>query len=1096
MVQSLWGDTAMANDAGDVRAAVARETVRQALFGSETPAIQIGRYIVLGTLGAGGMGIVFAAHDPELDRKVALKLLQLDRLTSGSSERLVQEARALAKLSHPNVVAVHDVGRLAGADGAENVFIAMEYVDGQTLRRWWLESQRSWTEIVDVMVAAGRGLAAAHACGLIHRDFKPDNVMVGRDGRVRVLDFGLVRVDPHARDATPTENGSQPLGSSHQTLTSAGAAVGTPKYMAPEQWDGHADIDARADVFSYCVTFWEALFGAPPFDGIAALHVQDAAAKPLASRDRSRRVPRWLVAILRRGFAANPSHRFADMPELLTAVARARRSATFRRGLAAAAGIGVAVGVQQLYGAFDARQRTRACEAEGDAIAEVWNDDVSKGIHDRFATNDRAHVRATGDKVVSLLAEVAEKWRAARTESCVRTSVQKVWDGDTVERARWCLDERRLEIEAAVAALAGGGDGVALRAVEMIASLPLASPCLDDGVLQRLPLPTPEARDQLSEAHSALASASALGTLADYERGVEAANHGLALAVSANWPPTIATAQLRLGRLHQVQGDYAAAKAVLVPAYFDAAKAGAMPVAAEIADLLALIVGFDLADVEGGTAWSKHAEVAALDLPDPTGLREAYHLIGVAQIHNRAGEYSAMMAAFERALSLREAALGPEHLQVAKTLWGVANAQTSLGQLEEAETSFRRALRLREAALGPEHPDVAHGLTGLATVLERRAKMDEARALLERALDLRTRGLGDTHPETISALYNLAVADLTRGDFASARRQFAQALAWREAQLGSDHPEVAMIYNGLGVADFELGRLLDARRAHERAIAIIERVHGTDHAELVSPLNSLAQDLLAMGEQSAALTTAMRGVAVVEAALGPDHPEMVTLLTTLGSARQSSGDYEGARTALRRALTLSDATFGPTHPGSLPARINLASVTAKLNELTEAKAILRDALTLAETSLGPDHVDASFVFEHLAEVERMSGEYASATTHGRRALELREKHRGAEHSSVASVLLGLADAAIGQARPHEAIALAERAIAIYGRTGGTTAELAEAQFELARARWDAQPSGHAAARALAAAAQKRLGEPRGPDAILSKRIADWLQTHR
>src|SRR5437763_1115036 len=196
----------------------------------------VGRYVVLDRIGAGGMGVVYAAYDPELDRRVAIKLLRPDRFSSEAGRlRLLREAQALARLTHPNVVAVYDAGTFG-----DRVFVAMELVEGETLRQWLGEGPRSWREVLDRFLPAGRGLAAAHAAGLVHRDFKPENVLLGRDGRVRVMDFGLARVEEHAQESTALpmmvralteESVPRPLG----PLTQEGRVLGTPNYMSPEQ---------------------------------------------------------------------------------------------------------------------------------------------------------------------------------------------------------------------------------------------------------------------------------------------------------------------------------------------------------------------------------------------------------------------------------------------------------------------------------------------------------------------------------------------------------------------------------------------------------------------------------------------------------------------------------------------------------------------------------------------------------------------------------------------------------------------------------------------------------------------------------------------
>jgi eukaryotic-like serine/threonine-protein kinase len=291
----------------------------------------VGRYVVLARQGAGGMGVVWSAYDPQLDRKVALKLL---RAGSGveSSEgraRLVREAQAIAQLAHPNVVAVYDVGT---AESGE-VYIAMEFVEGETLTAWLARWERPWRDVRDVFVQAGRGLAAAHAVGLLHRDFKPDNVLVGTEGRVRVTDFGLARslITAGGDDEAA---GPVALASLRMTLTATGTILGTPRYMAPEQLRG-AGTDARSDQFSFCVAMYEALYGRHPLPGDTALAMAEDGARALAPPDGP--VPAFIGRALTRGLDPEPSRRFPSMQTLLH-VLTPRPVRTRERWLAAGLG--------------------------------------------------------------------------------------------------------------------------------------------------------------------------------------------------------------------------------------------------------------------------------------------------------------------------------------------------------------------------------------------------------------------------------------------------------------------------------------------------------------------------------------------------------------------------------------------------------------------------------------------------------------------------------------------------------------------------------------------------------------------------------------
>ncbi|APR76580.1 Serine/threonine kinase PKN8 [Minicystis rosea] len=331
---------------------ICRELVAQALRAPAPADVarveRIGRYRVIREVGSGGMGRVYAAEDPDLGREVAIKILHPvghDEI-DGRRARLAREARAMARLAHPNVITVYEVGA-----AGETLFIAMELVKGSTLGRWLANAPRDVRAIADVMRAAGHGLAAAHAAGIIHRDFKPDNVLVGDDGRVRVTDFGLAHLSALEASLPASPAATAPGG----TLTASGALVGTPAYMALEQLRGDV-ADERSDLFSFCVTFWEALYGERPYAGrdLAELHAAVTAGR-LRPPPEGRAVPRPLHDAIRRGLQPSRGDRPASMAALLTAidaafaldapVARATSNRLLWIAVGALAGIAAATGI-------------------------------------------------------------------------------------------------------------------------------------------------------------------------------------------------------------------------------------------------------------------------------------------------------------------------------------------------------------------------------------------------------------------------------------------------------------------------------------------------------------------------------------------------------------------------------------------------------------------------------------------------------------------------------------------------------------------------------------------------------------------------------
>ncbi|MEM9456749.1 MAG: serine/threonine-protein kinase [Myxococcota bacterium] len=325
------------------------------LFGSSAEPVMLGRFEILRRLGAGGLGIVYAARDRRLGREVALKRMRPEARLPDGDARLLREAQAMARLSHPNVVTVYEAGELEG-----DVYVAMELVQGRTLRAWAAEAERPWRERLRPLLAAGRGLAAAHQAGLVHRDFKPDNILVRPDGHVVVVDFGLAHgldgfggPDELGELDGPVETADTPSASADActTLTRTGAVLGTPRYMAPEQHAGVATSPA-SDQYAFCVTTWEALLGAPPFTGQTLGALARAKQDGLLAVPRSRSVPAPILRALARGLEADPQRRWPSMDALLAMLGHDPRRQRWRWGMIAA--ITLFVGVALTGAVFQA----------------------------------------------------------------------------------------------------------------------------------------------------------------------------------------------------------------------------------------------------------------------------------------------------------------------------------------------------------------------------------------------------------------------------------------------------------------------------------------------------------------------------------------------------------------------------------------------------------------------------------------------------------------------------------------------------------------------------------------------------------------------
>jgi len=865
--------------------------------------VGLGRYIVVEQVGAGGMGRVLRAYDPKLRREVALKLLRASMRESQGEARMIREAQAMARLSHPNLVPVYDVEQ----DG-EAVFLAMEYVEGGTLKTWLAEQPRSWRDIVAVFVEAGHGLAAAHAAGIVHRDFKPTNVMIGTDGRVRVMDFGLARGVTVA-DAESSDDHDPSVAATE--LTEAGTVIGTPPYMAPEQHGG-TDIGPASDQYAFCVAMYEALFGIRPFRGNDLRELVRAKLRgiPDAPAGGAPRVPKWLHAAVVRGLAVEPTARWPSLVALLVALDRGQARARNRRVLMGIGAAGIVTASVVLVHQLDVRRRTAACEQAGAGIAEVWNDDTRSTLRAALIATGVTYAATTADKIMPWLDRQAQAWQHARTEACLDADVRAVWDVDMLDRSLWCLDERRMELDALIRELSQADATAVQRAVAAAAGLARIDGCRDAGFLVRLPSPPLEQRDEVRDIREQLARASALERTGEYTDAAVLAHEARERAEALPWPPLVAVARLREGGLQRQQGEFAAAERILVDAYLDAGRVGAWDVATQAASDLVFVVGHLLARHDDGLAWGRHAEVAAAHGTDPEGLYASGLLNHIAMVHLDKGDFPQARALQEQSVGMLEAALGPDHPDVANVLINLGNVHYATGEFARTQAIDERALAIYEQAFGPDHPDVATTLNNLANAVDELGETTRARELHQRALGIREAALGPDHPDVAQSLLNLANAYYAQGDRAQARKLLERAVAILETSLGPDHPFVATGVDNLATMHFDAGEYGPARELYERALAARERALGPDHPDVAQTLISIAAVHATESDRASALALAERAVAIYDRHEGVQDNEPTARYALAKAIVAAHGDRARARRMAEQARDAWRATGG------------------------------------------------------------------------------------------------------------------------------------------------------------------------------------------
>ncbi len=857
----------------------------------------IGRYVVVAPLGVGGMGTVLRAHDPELDRDVAVKLLRRRaKAMPDAAERLLREARNMALLADPNVVQVFEAGIDHG-----RVYIAMELVDGEDLRIW-LRAPRSVAEILAVFVQAGRGLLAAHRAGLLHRDFKPDNVLIGNDGRVLVGDFGLAQSAHSVPSSEPSGREPRSGGAydSSQRLTRTGTIIGTPLYMAPEQ-HMQATIDARADQFAFCVALYEALWKRLPYPGRSVDELARAKLTRAVLPPSEPAVPLAVRRAVMRGLAVRPEDRHVDMGALLDALTSPTRTRT--RTLVAAA---ACAGVLALATAGTTSHDPR-CGDAGQRLVGVWDGPARAALHEAFVADARPHAQETWERTRVALDQWTGEWTATHTQACTAALAEDEDARAALDGRMECLESARTELAELVAVLDHADDAVMLRSVRAIGSLPSPSACID-------PARAHPSSPGSTDVRTALARVRALshaGRYADAWLEVEKLSDRTEVARD---PGLHAEVGLWLGRMRHRTGTYAGAEQALVEAYFDAERAERTDLAADAAIAVVGVIAEAHADAHDADVWARHAAaaIAALDPPNPR--TEATLHRGLGALAMRVGDYDRARAETEAGLRVLVAAFGDDHIDVGDFHNNLGNVAFVQARYDEAIELHEKALASRRIHLGEHHPITGDSYNNLGAAAYNVGRYEDSARYHEQSLEISRAAFGERHADVAASHNNLGGAYHALGENERAIAHYREALAiWSEV-LPEDHPDVAYAHNNLGNVLLAVGRHDEATFQLERALAVREHVLGPDHRDVAITLGNLAVVDMKTNRLTRARTELERAIAIFERELGPDHPDLATLLDNLGVVARRQGDPRQAVDLHRRALVVHTAALGADHP--------------------------------------------------------------------------------------------------------------------------------------------------------------------------------------
>ncbi len=828
---------------------------------------RVGRYIILSVLGAGNMGVVYSAHDPELGRRVALKLLRpLPEREGNDRDALLKEARAMALLSHPNVVQVYDAGSFG-----EQIFIAMELVEGSNLRDWLASGARGWREILALFLDAGRGLAAAHAAGLVHRDFKPDNVLVGDDGRAMITDFGLARFQPAAEqnapalaiDASAKAAAAAPGGvalpaQSGSALTPAGAIPGTPAYMAPEQMDG-APAGAASDLFAYCVALFEALYGVRPFAGRTAFELRASIrAGEVREAPREKRVPGWLHRLVVGGLAADPAARPRSMQALLQGL----KADPVRRRLRILGGAALAltaIGIGVLLH-WAAAARAASCASEAAIVETAWNASRREAMRARFAESGVPYASGAFAGASSLLDKYARDWSAMRTASCEATRVDREQPEETFALRAACLDRLRGELAAMTDLFLHADKKIIDHAVSAARTLGDLDACAN---VTALAAPVPPPRDPAIKAR--LDAAMNKVVRADAQRRAGVDNKAtVAMAAPAleelraiGHAPSLAYAESVLGRVQGRLGDQEAARSLCEAALFDGTRGRDEKQVLSALRCLTPTFAYHLGRIDEGLLFTQLAlatiegfDNSASDVVEVKRVRSAIYL-ATGRLDEALDDERAAIAALE-------ATRGKDCAVCLEWRSNLGQVLISQGRIEEARATFAAVLPPIEKLVGKGHPETLPVTTNLSWTLLVLGRVGEAAPLIEAMAKSYVTVYGEKHINTGIALTNLGELRLAQGRPEEGLEVERQAIAVFEP-ISPEHPALAEPLTQAGLALVALGRAEESLPLFERALAIAKQASApTDLARIQF---GLARGLLALRrdpERAAELAAAGR----------------------------------------------------------------------------------------------------------------------------------------------------------------------------------------------------------------------------------------------
>lgn len=861
---------------------------------------EIGRYVILSVLGEGGMGIVYAAYDPELDRKVAVKLLHVEERDRGPHTegvtRMQREAQALARLTHPNVLTIHDVGVHSG-----HVFLAMEFVEGGTLTDWLAREERSPEAILNMFVTAGQGLVAAHDVGLVHRDFKPDNVLVGEDGRPRVADFGLAvgrgSSSTGSRDALE-ESLNRSL---EHKLTVTGRAVGTPYYMAPEQFLD-SQVDAAADQFAFCVALYDALYKQHPFGGDTVAELRMNLLSGMLREPPTGIVSAPARRALLQGLQVDPSVRHPSLAALLEQLKPARKARKVPvvaiSGVAAAALVG---------GYFLAADTPDPCPRANDRIEQVWGAKVQEKMHQQFSQSPLPYRERAWSSVAESLDRYTDTWLDAHTDVCEDTRVRGELSEAMLDQRMICLEERLDSLGTLVELMLEADDRTVEKSVIAAETLPRIERCHNIAAMRAasLNLPEPEVvalRKQLLHKLNAARALRQLGHVKDARDRYEAMEEEI-FATDDRVVHAVYRRHLASVRSHFNEDEKA--EELLFAALADTSASGDAGEAARVA------IGFmDLhstyeTNVKLIDQWHQVAKGFLVRHGQDVDL-ELKLIRRYGSALRRVGEGPRALEAHKLAVEMHERLVGPDHYNTLVSHYNLGAAHWQVGNFDDVEKQFNYVVSRWPERIGETHPTAISALSAGGVIAIRRGRYKQAVADLELVLERRIALYGADHRSIDDTREALGTAYLSARRYEDARREFDTVLENRKRYLGADNRYVGWALGNVSSVNRQLGNLEVARDAALQSREILRKVHKKDHPEVAKSYLMMARIEADSGDPAAAREALDTCINMLVKTGYETHPDLAEAHLVLTNLALDDGEAHVAEKEFSKVLALDD----------------------------------------------------------------------------------------------------------------------------------------------------------------------------------------------